>query len=587
MKLNHKDKKIWLIFTICFAIASIAISAFFYAQEIDGKKSKAYQIAEAYAVELKRDFSYVTSSTATMEKLVIAENGQVSNRDFKHAAKLLKKDYVSLIELVPNGVVTNTYPFQPSGKNNDLNKVKEAKQVLDFVKKKKQTVIYGPMPLLNAKRCVVVMNPVTLKNGKFWGYVMMTVTLPDVYEHTLKSLREMGYDYCIDTNKSPLSKKKVQVESSLGKGKTFKYAVGYTFSYGSCQWTLNIAPQGGWRSRKALLLWGLMLVIDFLISGLLYLLLHTREQKEELDRLAFQDSLTGLLNRRGFLKELNRRTKLDPEQVMTMAFIDLDDFKFVNDVYGHVVGDLALKNLARHLMQVFPENSLLGRTGGDEFCVVVPSDDAAAKELIEQAVEGVQEFTAYDKKIRYTISAGYADYPSQADSIKQLTILADEALYAAKIHGKNAAKHYAPRMKRITRAQLGFNVKNVAHGLPGGLMIYRADGHSREILFANDYLIDLLGCQSYEDFLAYTKSSYDNFILKEDFAAAEQAIAQQRKEKLTDPDKSLALNYRVRTKDGRLLHLSTLGRYVEDEYYGDVFVVFFLPGDLRLIRIDH
>ncbi|GHV98561.1 hypothetical protein lacNasYZ03_01410 [Lactobacillus nasalidis] len=273
MKLNLKNRTIWLTFTLCFVALSIVITMIFYAQEIAAKKGKAYRIAEAYAVELKRDFKYVTSSNKVMEKLVIAENGKVSNAEFVYDAKMLKSDYISLIELVPNGVVTNTYPYQSKQKKaNDLMEVKEAKQVLTFVRKKNKTVIYGPMSLPGAKRCVVVMNPVTLKSGKFWGYVIMTVKLPDVYQHTLKSLTAMGYDYSIDTNKSPLTKKKTQVESSLSKGEKLKAAVGYTFTYGSCWWTLNIVPKGGWQSTAALLLLFFAVVIDIFFSVLLYLL---------------------------------------------------------------------------------------------------------------------------------------------------------------------------------------------------------------------------------------------------------------------------------------------------------------------------
>lgn len=587
MKLNLKNKIIWLVFTFCFVIASFAVTTIFYSREIADKKSKAYRIAEAYAVELKRDFTYATNRNTALEKLVISKNGKLSDAEFIHDAKLLNTDYISLIELVPNGVVTNAYPYHPSQKKNtDLMKIKEAREVLNFVKRKKQTVIYGPMPLAGTKRCVVVMNPVTLKNGKFWGYTMLTVKLPNVYRHTLKNLKAMGYDYCIDTTKSPLIQKRIQVESSVGKGNKIQDAVGYTFSYGSCWWTLSVAPKGGWQAGAAGLLLASAVVIDLAISSLLYLFLGTRQQKDELDRLAFKDPLTGLLNRRGFLEQLEQRPEVRDQLPLTLAFIDLDDFKFVNDVYGHVIGDLALKNLARHLQEVFPPEALIGRTGGDEFCVAVPSGPASAQKLIEEAVSGVQEFTSGQQTIRYTISAGYADFPKQADKVKELVVLADEALYAAKMNGKKAAKHYEPRMKRIKRAQLGFNVKNVAQGLPGGVLIYRADDQRREILFANDYLVHLLGCQSYEEFLAYTKSSYNNFVYRDDFAAAEKSIKRQQEQKLTDPDKSLSLNYRVQAKGGRILPLSTLGRYVEDSYYGDVFVVFVLPGDLSFEKAD-
>lgn len=585
MKLNLKNKAVWTSLTILFLVVSFIVTAIFYSQGSAGRKDKAAQIAEAYAVELKRDFRYAANSSKAIEKLVVAKNGKVGNAEFTNAAKLLKKDYISLIELVPNGVVTNTYPYQSKQKKNyDLMQIEEAKQVLNFVKQKNKAVIYGPMPLLNAKRCVVVMNPVTLKSGKFWGYVIMTVKLPDVYQHTLQNLTTMGYDYCIDTNKSPLTQKKTQVESSLGKGEKLKDAVGYTFTYGSCWWTLKIVPKAGWCTGETVLLLIFAVLIDISLSGLLYLFLRTRQQKVELDQLAFKDPLTGLLNRRGFMEELDKRAESRGQQPITLAFIDLDDFKFVNDVYGHVIGDQALKHLAGHLSKKLSADALIGRTGGDEFCIVVAGEPDQTRELIEDAINGVQEFKSGETTVRYTISAGYADFPGQADTAKGLVVLADEALYAAKMHGKHAAKHYEVQMERVKRAQLGFNVKNVAQGMPGGVLIYRADDEEREILFVNDYLVHLLACESYEDFLAYTKSSYNNFVYPADFAEAEKAIKLQLKSRDTDPDKSLFLNYRVKAKNGKILHLSTLGRYVEDGYYGDVFVIFVLPDDLSMKR---
>ncbi|MBT8894651.1 hypothetical protein ACXO2Y_01410 [Lactobacillus delbrueckii subsp. bulgaricus] len=65
---------------------------------------------------------------------------------------------------------------------------------------------------------------------------------------------------------------------------------------------------------------------------------------------------------------------------------------------------------------------------------------------------------------------------------------------------------------------------------------------------------------------------------------AQKDIKLQLKSRDTDPDKSLFLNYRVKAKSGKILHLSTLGRYVEDSYYGDVFVIFVLPDDLSMKR---
>ncbi|MGN1407458.1 diguanylate cyclase domain-containing protein [Lactobacillus sp.] len=584
MKLNHKNRLIVFIFGLVCALLSIGYSSYVAKQQVYTQKEKAYEISRAYAGELKRDFNYGITRAESMRDVVIENNGRVSHRDFDRTSRLLMRDYIKLNELAPKGVVTQTYPHRQGSQTVNLMANQEAAQVLTYVKDKNEAVLYGPIVLPKVKKSVSIMVPVTLKNGKFWGYVIIALKLPDVYQHTLKSLRAMGYDYCLDTNKSPLTKNRTQVESSKGIGNKVKNSVGYSFSIGSLSWTLNIVPRGGWATDKGFFtLLGCLITSVFLVF-MLSMYLRTRQQKEALDRLANVDALTGLYNRRGFMKEAGGHFKDTPEQPVTLAFLDLDDFKLVNDVYGHNVGDLALEHLSQHLKQVFPGESVIGRTGGDEFCVAIPEEPEMAHRLVASAIVGVQEFDAGEQKVRYTISAGYADYPSQAQSPDQLIILADMALYAAKMHGKHVAKQYEPQMQLIKRGQLGFNMKNVSQGMPGGLLIYRADydqADSQEILLANDYLIHLFACQSLEEFLTYTKSSFKGLVYPEDY---EKVVTNREKQikalSGNIDDDVLFLDYRILTKDGRVKPISTVGRYVQDDYYGNVFCVFILPDGL-------
>lgn len=584
MKLNHKNRLIVVIFGLICALISIGFANYVAKQQLYSQKEKAYEISRAYALELKRDFNYGITRAESMRDMVIENNGNVSQLTFDQTSGLLMRDYIKLIELAPNGIITKTYPHRSKNQTVNLMANKEAAQVLAYVKKKNEAVLYGPIVLPSVKKGVSIMVPVTLKSGEFWGYVIVAIKLPNVYQHTLKSLKAMGYDYCLDTNKSPLTKTKTQVESSKGMGKKIKDSVGYSFKSGSLSWTLNIVPTSGWSVDKGLYtLLGCFITSVFLVV-MLMVYLRTRQQKEALDRLANVDALTGLYNRRGFIKEAGRRFKDTPEQKATLAFLDLDDFKLVNDVYGHNVGDIALKDLAQHLKQVFPGKSIVGRTGGDEFCVVIPFEPDITRRLVASAIAGVQEFTAGEQKVRYTISAGYADYPSQAQSLSQLITVADMALYAAKMHGKHVAKHYDPSMQLIKREQLGFNMKNVSQGMPGGLLIYRADydqADSEEILLVNDYLIHLFACQSLEEFLTYTQSSFKGLVYPADYEKVVASREEQIKALTGNIDDDvLFLDYHILTKDGKVKPISTVGRYVEDDYYGNVFCIFILPDGL-------
>ena len=85
------------------------------------------------------------------------------------------------------------------------------------------------------------------------------------------------------------------------------------------------------------------------------------------------DSLTNIYNRYGFDELAEKMIAKNPKSHFVVALLDIDDFKFINDIYGHAYGDKALKNLADSMKNFFPSNALLGRNGGDEFCIFLPN----------------------------------------------------------------------------------------------------------------------------------------------------------------------------------------------------------------------
>ncbi len=107
------------------------------------------------------------------------------------------------------------------------------------------------------------------------------------------------------------------------------------------------------------------LVYDVLLTLLVYLALGLYHQRKQLRIIAERDQLTGLYSRRGFMDRFNQINRSNPQNPMTVTFIDLDDFKLINDLYGHLVGDEALKNLAQDMPEHFPKDALIGRTSGE------------------------------------------------------------------------------------------------------------------------------------------------------------------------------------------------------------------------------
>lgn len=314
------------------------------------------------------------------------------------------------------------------------------------------------------------------------------------------------------------------------------------------------------------------------------------QKNKELDDLAYKDALTGLYNRGGMGRKMNELMSLARIKELTGIFIDLDDFKLINDIYGHVAGDQALQNLAGYLRHFFP-GAIIGRTGGDEFCVIIynKSPEECAEEF-KRIMPGEKTFSFKNQEIRYTISGGYADYPSQAKDSSELMIMMDTALYAAKISGKKSVMHYKPYMLEINRNHLGFNVKNMSFGMPGAFLIYRAE-ESEEILFANDHLIDLFECDGYQDFLDYTQSSFKHIVYPDDLDRVEKSIWEQidRERDRTNPSKKSYedyVQYRIQTKTGKIRRVIDLGRLVHDQHYGVIFYVFIMDVEKLKREID-
>mgnify|MGYP001600375580 CR=1 FL=1 len=165
------------------------------------------------------------------------------------------------------------------------------------------------------------------------------------------------------------------------------------------------------------------------------------EHKRALSALSRTDSLTGLLNHGSWKDLLHLKFHKCQQQQShaTIALIDIDHFKQINDTHGHIVGDAVLRQLSLELRRNLRENDLAGRYGGDEFCVILPQ---VPLEEAAQVMERMREtFSNYRNpqipELRVSLSIGLADFqPFFTDAAMWLNA-ADRALYAAKDTGRN------------------------------------------------------------------------------------------------------------------------------------------------------
>jgi diguanylate cyclase (GGDEF)-like protein/PAS domain S-box-containing protein len=178
------------------------------------------------------------------------------------------------------------------------------------------------------------------------------------------------------------------------------------------------------------------------VTQLKRLELQLQQAKEHAESLAAHDVLTGLPNRLLLQETVDREIAMAERArcMLGILLIDLDNFKAVNDRFGHAAGDLCLVEVAARLRAALREGDILFRVGGDEFVAVLPGLETmpAVKALLSRLITAVHRPVPVDSHIESsTVSIGAALYPQHGRSLSELQAVADRALYEAKSHGRN------------------------------------------------------------------------------------------------------------------------------------------------------
>lgn len=447
--------------------------------------------AVVFADELQQDFSEGESIVKALA-LTIGNSQNQSAEGLGHVMEIVasRTDIpLDSILLAPNGVVAAVYPdSRSSALGYDIFAEPKRKLAMQYSLQAHAFAVIGPIETTGGGMVMAIVNPVFLHTAgdkeSLWGFANVLVKVPDIFAKTVANLDQSGLAYRLEKTGVSHDGYVTILESDVPPTDP----VSYTFSYGGCQWHMQVAPKDGWQVMGPL---SMAVTLGFLtlimLTVLTYVLLYMHDRQKRLRRLAMTDQLTGLLNRYGLESVIQERLNQDKMDQAIFVQLDIDDFKLINDIFGHRIGDEALRHLAVIMRVFFPREAVLARN-----------------------------------------AMGYAIFAAdQADGKSPLDVLrdADTALYTVKLRGKNGCCRYAQGMAATRRVQMGFSLRDVVFNLPASILIY--DAESEEILFANQELISLFECDDLDDFLAYTKRRFRGIVHPDDYEQVDTSIWQQ------------------------------------------------------------
>ena len=573
-------KKKTLVPLVVFLLGICLVGLTLYKTDTHEKEQKritAQLNASTYGDRIKNEIINGIEITDILKQILISEKGDFNQ--FDTIAENIMSDSIESIQLAPDGIVTDIYPAEgnEAGKI-DLLHDKERRKISCYARDNHTIITQGPFELKQGGCGIAVRNPVYLKDKNeeeyFWGFTIVILRVPDIFSDAIHALSDFGYEYSLSKTDAPWSDNYTVVYRSDEK---LTHPVSYDFTIGEENWKFEITPDNGWRNTTLFVaVTGIFTSIILLLSVLTRVWLVSKENKNKFQILAHTDSLTGIYNRYGFDEAPEKMIDKNPKAHYVAALLDIDDFKFINDIYGHDYGDRALKNLADSMKAFFPPDTLLGRNGGDEFCVLLPDYTFEnAEEQLRQFTQLPKSFSYRGKEYPFYISLGYAEYPTFASNHSQLMRCADAALYEIKLHGKNGCMAYRRGLQSGTRKQLGFALKDISEHLPGAFIIYKADKDDDELFYVNHEFLHMAGYKTVDELFRRTKKSFRNLIRKDEQQEIESSIWEQ----IDGGNENDYIHFHLQKADGSYLSVLDHGRIVESQQYGRVFYVSFVDWE--------
>ncbi|MEG0410239.1 MAG: sensor domain-containing diguanylate cyclase [Erysipelotrichaceae bacterium] len=432
-----KKRTIPIIVLLMSLLFNGIIIYFNQAKIMNQKREQVKYEASSQLSKLQYILDSLFLKTETLEMIVVQQDGEVKNFDQVCEQLYDHKNAVRSLQLAPNGVVTYVYPLKGNEQAfgdlfADPDRVKEA----EYARDSGNMTLAGPYELSQGGMGAVARRPIYLKdeigNKKFWGFSIVILNIPDAFRPAeFEKFKEEGFDYKL-TRIDPNTNKVVIIDES--NKEELKDAINLSFKVPNGSWQFSVAPHDGWLAKQSLIS---EILIGIFVSIILYCLsifvVKTKQQSKAMKELSLRDNLTSLYNQRMLLSTMNKL--IVDNKPFGLLYLDFDDFKGINDTYGHAIGDLFLIESANRLLKNFSEYASIYRIGGDEFAMII---EGCKQEDCYQELSNKMEtvfstpFVIENKHIDVRVSFGISRFPELASDIDKMIRTADKLMYKMK-----------------------------------------------------------------------------------------------------------------------------------------------------------
>lgn len=362
----------------------------------------------------------------------------IDHASFQSFANSLISDDPAIknITLLKGTTVIDVFPIEGNedviGK--DLATIESQRPAIIEAIESKRMVTDGPVNLVQGGEGIINRIPIFLENegnSEFWGMVSIVMLKDELINKTGFGSPTRGIDALINI-----------VRRGSGQSQFFwgdqsvigKKPITYDLDIDGNTWQISAIPRFGWKDYSGFIwTWGIIAGLVSILVGVFVSIFIS--QRIELKKIIHIDPLTQIENRRFFYDRLEETYKISKNlsRKFAILFIDINRFKEINDEYGHVIGDMVLKESADRMKKITKKQWTLARFGGDEFIILMPEiknihEVYEFTELIKD--QFLKTLFVFDTQtLDVTISVGHAVYPDDSEDIESLVSKADFSMY--------------------------------------------------------------------------------------------------------------------------------------------------------------